>query len=56
MDENQIPIEALVHDLVGRVADKWTTLIVELWAEKDMLRFTRLSERSATEPSKEPWR
>ena len=47
MDENQIPIEALVHDLVGRVDDKWTTLILELWAGKDMLRFTRLSERGA---------
>ena len=47
MDENQIPIETLVHDLIGHVAGKWTTLIAELWAEKDMLRLTRLSERSA---------
>jgi DNA-binding HxlR family transcriptional regulator len=37
-------IEALVNDLIGRVADKWTMLILEVLAEKGMLRFTRLSE------------
>lgn len=37
-------IEALVHDLIGRVADKWTMLILEALAEKGELRFTRLSE------------
>src|SRR6202453_749131 len=37
-------IEALVTDLIGRVADKWTMLILEVLAEKGMLRFTRLSE------------
>lgn len=37
-------IEALVNDLIGRVADKWTMLILEVLAEKGELRFTRLAE------------
>src|ERR1700692_2593725 len=37
-------IGALVNDLIGRVADKWTMLILEVLAEKGELRFTRLSE------------
>ena len=37
-------IEALVNDLIGRVADKWTMLILEVLTEKGELRFTRLSE------------
>jgi DNA-binding HxlR family transcriptional regulator len=37
-------IEALVNDLIGRVADKWTMLILDVLAEKGELRFTRLGE------------
>ncbi len=37
-------IEALVNELIGRVADKWTMLILEVLADKGTLRFTRLSE------------
>lgn len=37
-------IEAFVHELIGRVADKWTMLILEVLAEKGEMRFTRLSE------------
>ena len=37
-------ISGLVNDLIGRVADKWTMLILEMLAEKGELRFTRLSE------------
>jgi DNA-binding HxlR family transcriptional regulator len=37
-------IEALVNDLIGRVADKWTMIILEVLAEKGELRFTRLGE------------
>src|SRR5438128_1809117 len=37
-------IEALVNDLIGRVADKWTMLILEVLAERGELRFTRLGE------------
>jgi DNA-binding HxlR family transcriptional regulator len=37
-------IETLVNELIGRVADKWTMLILEVLSEKGELRFTRLSE------------
>jgi DNA-binding HxlR family transcriptional regulator len=37
-------VEALVQELIGRVADKWTMLILEVLIEKGELRFTRLSE------------
>jgi DNA-binding HxlR family transcriptional regulator len=37
-------IEKLVTELIGRVADKWTMLVLEVLAEKGELRFTRLSE------------
>jgi DNA-binding HxlR family transcriptional regulator len=37
-------IEALVNDLIGRVADRWTMLVLEVLAERGELRFTRLSE------------
>jgi DNA-binding HxlR family transcriptional regulator len=43
--ENLDPrIEALVNDLIDRVADKWTMLILEVLTEKGELRFTRLGE------------
>ncbi|WP_375380133.1 winged helix-turn-helix transcriptional regulator [uncultured Sphingomonas sp.] len=37
-------VEALVTDLIGRVADKWTMLVLEVLAEKGTLRFSRLAE------------
>lgn len=37
-------VETLVNDLIGRVADKWTMLILEILVEKGELRFTRLGE------------
>ena len=37
-------IQTLVNELIGRIADKWTMLILEVLAEKEELRFTRLSE------------
>jgi DNA-binding HxlR family transcriptional regulator len=37
-------IEALVNELIGRVADRWTMQILEILAEKGTLRFTRLGE------------
>jgi len=40
-------IEALVTDLIGRVADKWTMLILEVLTEKGELRFTQLSREVA---------
>jgi len=37
-------IEALVNELIGRVADKWTMFILEVLAEQGETRFTRLSK------------
>jgi DNA-binding HxlR family transcriptional regulator len=36
-------VEALVNDLIGRVADKWTMIILDVLAEQGTLRFTQLS-------------
>jgi DNA-binding HxlR family transcriptional regulator len=36
-------IAALVNDLIGRVADKWTMVILEVLDEHDTLRFSRLA-------------
>ena len=38
-------LDALVNELIGRVADKWTMLVLEVLAEAGELRFTRVSER-----------
>ena len=35
-------VEALVNDLIGSVADKWTMLILETLHEKFELRFTQI--------------
>src|ERR1700690_1295890 len=43
-DDLDPKIEALVNDLIGRVADKWTMLVLEVLTEKGELRSTRLSE------------
>lgn len=37
-------VEALVNDLIGRVADKWTMLILEALATGGTLRFTRIGK------------
>ena len=37
-------IEGLVTELIDRVADKWTMLILEVLAEQGTLRFGRLAE------------
>lgn len=36
-------VEALVTDLIGRVADKWTMLLLEELEEKGEMRFTQLA-------------
>jgi DNA-binding HxlR family transcriptional regulator len=38
-------VEALVNDLIGRVADKWTMIILEVLIEHGELRFTQLAQR-----------
>ena len=35
-------IERLVNDLIGRIADKWTMLILEVLEQRGTLRFTEL--------------
>lgn len=37
-------VDGLVRDLIGRVADKWTMLVLEALEEHGDLRFTRLGE------------
>ena len=37
-------LNALVMDLIGRVADKWTMTVLEVLIEAGTLRFTRLAE------------
>ena len=43
--ESDPKVEALVNELIGRVADKWTMLILEVLEEHGELRFTRIGER-----------
>ncbi|MBO9622680.1 MAG: helix-turn-helix transcriptional regulator [Sphingomonas sp.] len=37
-------VDALVNDVIGRVADKWTMLILEVLADHGELRFTRVGK------------
>ena len=37
--------EALVHEMLARIADKWTLLVIEVLSNDGELRFTRLRER-----------
>jgi DNA-binding HxlR family transcriptional regulator len=37
-------VEALVNELLGRVADKWTMLVIEALTAGGEMRFTRLAE------------
>lgn len=36
-------VEALVHGIIGRVADKWTMIVIDVLAEHGELRFTRIA-------------
>jgi DNA-binding HxlR family transcriptional regulator len=38
-------VEALVTQIIGRVADKWTMLVIEELANGEELRFTELGRR-----------
>ena len=38
-------LAALVHDLIDRIADKWTMLVLEVLTAEAPLRFSRLAER-----------
>ena len=37
-------VETLVENLIGRVADRWTMIILECLVEHDTLRFTQLGK------------
>jgi DNA-binding HxlR family transcriptional regulator len=37
-------VEALVREIIARVADKWTMLVLEVLEEQGVVRFTRLGE------------
>ncbi len=39
-------IEGLVNDLIGRIADKWTMIILEILAEHGALRFTQIGRKA----------
>lgn len=38
-------VEALVNDLIGRVADKWTMIVLEVLAARGEMRFTALGHQ-----------
>ena len=41
-NETDPDVDILVHDIIGKVADKWTMLILETLEERGTLRFTEL--------------
>jgi DNA-binding HxlR family transcriptional regulator len=43
-DKNDPELDALVREIIGRVADKWTMQALEVLEERGRLRFTRLGE------------
>jgi DNA-binding HxlR family transcriptional regulator len=42
-ERNDPELEALVREIIGRIADKWTMLILETLEEHGRLRFNRLA-------------
>jgi DNA-binding HxlR family transcriptional regulator len=42
--ETDPAVERLVTEIIGRVADKWTMLVLEILTEHGELRFTRIAE------------
>lgn len=43
-EQDDPELDALVREIIGRVADKWTMLALEVLAEHGRLRFTRLGD------------
>lgn len=37
-------VDALVNEVIGRVADKWTMIVLEVLTEHGELRFTRIAD------------
>ncbi len=44
LEQDDPELDALVRGIIGRVADKWTMLALEVLADHGPLRFTRLGE------------
>jgi DNA-binding HxlR family transcriptional regulator len=44
-DDTRAVTEALAHEVLGRVADKWTLLVIDTLAEGGEMRFSRIRER-----------
>ena len=42
--QNDPELEVLVREIIGRVADKWTMLVLEVLTDHGRLRFTRLGK------------
>jgi len=42
--ENDPKVEALVREIISRVADKWTMLVLEVLEEHGVVRFTQLGK------------
>ena len=38
-------VDRLVTEVIGRVADKWTMLVLEILTKHEVLRFTRIAEQ-----------
>ena len=45
--ESDPAVDALVTEVIGRVADKWTMLILEALENEGVVRFTRVGKRVA---------
>jgi DNA-binding HxlR family transcriptional regulator len=43
-EQSDPQLDALVREIIGRVADKWTMLVLEALEEHGRMRFTRLGE------------
>jgi DNA-binding HxlR family transcriptional regulator len=46
MEDTDPEIDELVHQLIGRIADKWTMIILEVLSEHGTLRFGQLADLS----------
>ncbi len=44
-EESTPELDEIVLDVIGRVADKWTMLVLEVLAQHGVQRFTRIGQR-----------
>jgi DNA-binding HxlR family transcriptional regulator len=44
-DELDSRVEMLVNEMIGRIADKWTLLVLDVLEEQGQIRFSRLAEK-----------